>query len=84
MQEYETTKAEEEKERMAKAAGHTYRSKNLIVYDTKVEVEELPDLTDPEYLKSVLDSVRDEASTALSSSLASPPVWKSNFTSLSS
>merc|ERR1711898_26546 len=73
LQDYETSKAEEEKERMAKAAGHTYRSKNLIVYDTKVEAEELPDLTDPEYLKSVLDSVRDEASTALSSSLASPP-----------
>ena len=51
---------------MAKAAGHTYRSKNLIVYE-KEDVPELPDLTDPAYLKSVLDSVRDD------SSLASPP-----------
>merc|ERR1712167_264828 len=67
LQEYETSKAEEEKERMARVAGHTYRSKNLIVYDKKVEVEELPDLTDPDYLRSVLDSVRDD------SSLASPP-----------
>ena len=53
---------------MAKVMGHEYRNKNLIVYDKKEEVEELPDLTDPEYLRSVLDSVRDEAS-----SLASPP-----------
>merc|ERR1711871_1769037 len=68
LQEYETSKAEEEKERMARVAGHEYRNKNLIVYDKKEEVEELPDLTDPDYLKSVLDSVRDEAS-----SLASPP-----------
>ncbi len=67
LQDYETSKAEEEQERMAKVMGHTYRSKNLIVYDTKAEVEELPDLTDPDYLKSVLDSVRDD------SSLASPP-----------
>ena len=57
---------------MAKAAGHTYRSKNLIVYEKKEELEALPDLTDPAYLKSVLDSVRDEASSQLSS-LASPP-----------
>jgi hypothetical protein len=73
LQDYETSKAEEEKERMARVAGHEYRNKNLIVYDTKEEVEALPDLTDPDYLRSVLDSVRDEASTALSSSLASPP-----------
>jgi hypothetical protein len=67
LQEYETSKAEEEKERMAKVMGHEYRNKNLIVYEKKEELEELPDLTDPAYLKSVLDSVRDD------SSLASPP-----------
>ena len=39
LQEYETSKAEEEKERMAKVAGHTYRSKNLIVYEKKEELE---------------------------------------------
>lgn len=70
LQEYEGEKIEEEKQRMAQQSGHEYRGKDLIKYEKVEDLESLPDLLNP---KDLADLLADEASSAMESSLMSPP-----------